>query len=82
MDTFTKSISWINPIAMLIGFGVGILLVLYYKPPPTIVYKYPTPKTCGDSTFKDQAGNCYKFTTIEVNCDENESKISEFPHNK
>lgn len=81
MDTITKSVAWVNPLALLCGFGIGILLVMYYKPPPAIVYKYPTPKTCGDSIFRDAAGNCYQFGAKEVNCDEHESKIREFPHN-
>ena len=42
-------------------------------------YKYPTPNESDKLIYKDKNGICYKYTTKEVNCDSNESRLKSFP---
>lgn len=79
MNEYLKTLSWIKPLPLLFGFLLGIVAILVHRPAPLVVYKYPTPKTCGDFTYKDAVGTCFKFETKEVDCDENEAKIKDFP---
>jgi len=79
MASIWHVLDWIKPIPLFIGFLLGIVSLLYYRPAPVIIYKYPTPQTQNDMIFKDSAGTCFKFSTKDVNCDENEAKIKDFP---
>jgi len=67
---------------LLLGLAVGIVAILYIKPEQTVIYKYPTPENSKDLTFKDKTGICYKYSTKEVDCDKNESRLKSFPLNK
>lgn len=79
MNEYFKALSWIKPLPLLIGFLVGIVAILIHRPSPVVVYKYPTPKNCDNFTYKDAVGTCFKFITKEVDCDENEAKLKDFP---
>jgi hypothetical protein len=66
----------------IIGIILGVIGVYYIKPLQTIVYKYPTPDNAGKITYKDKNGVCYKYSSKEVNCDSNQSRLKDFPLNK
>lgn len=65
-----------------IGIVIGIVAIMFIKPEMNVVFKYPTPENCGKVVYKDKNGVCYKYSTKEVNCDKNESKLKDFPLNK
>jgi len=55
---------------------------MFINPEKTIIFKYPTPDNCGKVVYKDKNGVCYTYSTKEVDCDKNESKLKDFPLNK
>jgi hypothetical protein len=66
-------------IPFLLGLGVGILLVFFYKPEKQVIYQYPQPNEANSKVFRDKAGTCYSYTSHEVNCDANESTLVDYP---
>lgn len=75
-------IKHIRLIPLFLGLVVGVIAILYIKPEQAVVYKYPTPENCKDLIFKDKNSMCYKYSTKEVDCDKNESRLKSFPLNK
>jgi hypothetical protein len=39
------------------------------------VFVYPTPSNVDDMQYKDSAGQCFQFTSKEVECTANANKI-------
>jgi hypothetical protein len=66
-------------IPFFIGLAVGGLLLLFFKPPKDVIYKYPHPKTIEQLIYKDNNKACYKYNVQEVNCDKNEGTLTEYP---
>lgn len=71
-----KHIVWWS---LALGLVIGILGIFCMKPMMVPTMKYPTPETVDKLIYKDKNGICYKYTTKEVNCDSNESKLKSFP---
>ena len=67
----------LNPHAFLIALTVGILYAYLVHPVPDVIIKYPTDKE--SPVYKDKAGSCYKYSTEDVSCPSDISKISEIP---
>jgi hypothetical protein len=63
------------------GIIIGIIAIMFIDPEKTVILKYPTPENCGKITYKDKNGVCYKYTSKEVDCDKNETKLKNFPLN-
>lgn len=63
----------------LIGFGIGIIGILFWKDKPRIIIKYPHPSNVSKLTYKDPNGICYKYSAAEVNCDANEATLKPYP---
>lgn len=55
-------------LAFWITLGVGFMLAYALAPPPTVVYRYPTPENAGEVTYADKEGVCYKYDAVEVPC--------------
>jgi hypothetical protein len=72
-------IKHIRLIPLIIGIIVGIIGIYFVKPEQSIIYKYPTPENAGKLIYKDKNGLCYKYTSKEVNCDANESRLKDYP---
>jgi len=66
----------------ILGLIVGVIAILFIKPPENVIYKYPTPDNAGKVIYKDNNGVCYKYSAKEVSCDKNESRLKDFPLNK
>ena len=64
------------------GLVFGVIAIMFTKPEQTITFKYPTPDNCGKVTYKDKNGVCYKYSSKQVNCDKNESRLKDFPLSK
>ena len=71
--------NWIRPVPLVAGLALGCYLVFGYKVPKRDVFIYPHPTNNKDTVFKDTAGACYKYESKEVNCDEHEQTLQQFP---
>lgn len=61
------------------GIGAGILMLLYYKAPKSIIYEYPHPQNVKDRVYRDKNGVCYAYTSTTVDCDANETTLRPYP---
>ena len=62
-----------------IGLFVGLLLIIFFRPQKDTIYKYPHPQTVQQLVYKDRNGSCYKYNVKEVNCDDNEGTLTDYP---
>ena len=69
----------IDPLVFLLSLCVGLFLTYIFSPTPDVIIKYPTPENTNKLIFKDNADNCYKFTSNQVTCPSDISKIKEIP---
>ena len=65
--------------AFLLGLVFGFIGIYFVGPNTTAIMKYPTPELAAKLVYRDNNGVCYKYTTKEVNCDSNESRMKSFP---
>lgn len=72
-------INKIYPLYFFISLFIGLLLTYSTTPPPEIVIKYPTPENAGKIIYKDNANNCFKFLSEQVDCPNDISKINKIP---
>ena len=72
-------IKHIKIIPLISGIIIGIIAFFFVKPEQKITYKYPTPESSENTTYKDKNGVCYKYSSTKVDCDKNESKLKSFP---
>jgi hypothetical protein len=63
----------------LLGFVVGIVGILVWKPKPRVIIKYPHPTNVEQVTYKDPNGVCYTYKAKEVSCDANETTLKPYP---
>ena len=61
------------------GLIAGLLLIIFFKPEKDTFYKYPHPQTVEKLVYKDRNGSCYKYNVNEVNCDDNEGTLTDYP---
>lgn len=66
-------------IPFLVGFCIGIVGILFWKPKPAIIIKYPHPTNVKDLVYRDPNGVCYKYNVKDVNCDANETTLQPYP---
>jgi len=66
-------------IPFILGIIFGILLVFTYKEQKLIIYDYPKP--FDNKIYKDTNNTCYQYITKEVNCNENEKTLKQYPLN-
>jgi len=63
----------------LVGFAIGIVGILFWKPVSRVIIKYPHPTNVEELTYKDPNGVCYKYKAKEVSCDANETNLKPYP---
>ena len=66
----------------MLSLAVGLFVVYIMGPDLKTIYIYPTPENAGTVQYKDNADNCFVYTSKEVNCPTNESEISTIPMQK
>ena len=59
----------------LVSFAVGLFFVYIYGTDLKPIYIYPTPENMHNALFKDKAGNCFTYNSVEVDCTENAKEI-------
>jgi len=65
--------------AFFISLVIGLLIVYTFNPTPTVIYVYPTPDNVDKIQYKDNANNCYEFSSQEVKCPDDKSLINIIP---
>lgn len=74
-----KIITCIEPVYFITALAVGLFLCYLITPTPDVVVKYPTPENAGSIVYKDDADNCFKFTSKEVSCPADKKTIHKIP---
>jgi len=64
-----------------LSLAFGLLIVYCTTPSPELIIKYPTPENASTTIFNDDSDNCYKFTTNEIKCP-NDDLINDIPIQK
>jgi len=79
MCTLHRMLKHIKVIPLLCGLVIGTIAIFCIKPEKRIVYAYPTPDTANKIIYKDNNSVCYQYDVTAVDCDQNESRLKEFP---
>jgi hypothetical protein len=66
---------YIEPLYFFIAFVLGMLYVYLSTPEPDILIKYPVPEHSDNIIYKDHADVCYKYSSEEVSCPSDKTKI-------
>ena len=56
----------LNPIAFIVSFTIGILIVCVKQPPKRVVYKYPTPENAETTIYRDNDDKCFKYKYEDI----------------
>ena len=62
----------------LASLSLGLFLVYISMPPTQIIYVYPNPDNEDKLAYKDKADNCFHFTSEEVKCPADITKIRSY----
>ena len=63
----------------IVSLSLGLFLVYVTAPRPDVIYVYPTPDNLDKIQYKDHADNCFGFTSQEVACPSDKTKIRKYP---
>ena len=66
---------YIDTFYFIVAFSIGVFISYVLAPPPQIVIQYPTPENAGKITYQDDAGVCYKYRSVNVQCPTDSSKV-------
>ena len=62
----------------MVSLATGLFLVYITEPKKEIIYAYPTPENSKKVQYKDRAGKCYQYESIEVKCPSDRTKIESY----
>ena len=62
----------------LISLAIGLFVVYISMPPTQVIYVYPNPDNEDKITYQDKADNCFHFTSKEVSCPSDITKIRSY----
>jgi len=71
--------NFINFPLFIISLAIGLLFVYLNEAPKRVIYIYPTPSNVDKFSYKDEAGNCFKYNSNAVKCPTDSNKITEIP---
>ena len=71
--------NFINFPLFIISLAIGLLFVYLNEPEKRVIYIYPTPSNIDNFSYKDKAGNCFKYNYNNVKCPTDTNKITEIP---
>jgi hypothetical protein len=78
-NSFLYLNKFFDPFIFIISLFIGIFIVYSITPPPQVIVKYPTPENSGRIIYKDDAHNCFKVFSSEVDCPSNKKQIKSIP---
>lgn len=73
-------INYLNPLAFLLSFSIGMFIMMIREPVMNVVIKHPNPYNL-DNIYKDKSGECYRYEMKLVECDSN-GNIEDIPMNQ
>jgi hypothetical protein len=83
LTRITGALKYLNkffdPLTFIISLFLGIFIVYSITPPPKVIVKHPTPENSGRIIYKDEAHNCFKVISSEVDCPTDTSTIKSIP---
>jgi hypothetical protein len=62
----------------ILSLAIGIFVVYISQPPTQVIYVYPNPENEDRVLFKDKADNCFRFTSKEVKCPNDDKQIRSY----
>lgn len=71
--------NFINLPLFIISLAIGLLFVYLNETPKRVIYIYPSPYNIDKFSYKDKAGNCFKYSYNSVKCPSDTNKITEIP---
>lgn len=69
--------SMFHVIPFLLGLVIGLILVYVYKEVKVVIVDFPKP--FDNKIHTDKNGMKFQYITKEVNCDENEKNLKNYP---
>ena len=69
---------FINVPLFLTSLAIGLFVVYITLPATQVIYVYPNPDNEHKISYKDKAENCFHFTSTEVKCPSDVSKIRSY----
>ena len=69
---------FINMPLFIVSLAFGLFIVYISMPPTQVIYVYPNPDNENKISYKDKAENCFSFTSTEVLCPSDISKIRSY----
>ena len=69
---------FINFPIFLASLSLGLFLVYITIPATQVIYVYPNPDNENKLTYKDRANNCFHFTSEEIKCPSDITKIRSY----
>lgn len=71
--------NFINLPLFIISLAIGLLFVYLNESPKRVIYIYPSPHNIDKFSYKDKAGNCFKYNYNNVKCPSDTNKITQIP---
>lgn len=69
-----KLLGRLNFLALIISFGVGLLMTYLIKPAPKIIIKFPSPYNVGNVMYRDKSDMCFMYKSEAIACDQEDQK--------
>ena len=69
---------FINFPLFITSLAIGLFVAYITTAPTQIIYVYPNPENEDKLTFMDKADNCFHFTSKEVTCPNDVTKIRSY----
>jgi len=71
---------YINVPVFFVSLVVGLLIV-YFTMQNDLrkIYVYPTPENVDLMQYRDKAGNCFVYKSVDTPCPKNDTKLAKIP---
>lgn len=70
---------FINVPIFIISLAIGLFFSYITTPLPEVILVYPTPDNINSIQYRDEGDNCFGFTSAEVKCPQDKTRIREYP---
>ena len=71
---------YINVPIFFMSLVVGLLIVYFTMQNDLLkIYVYPTPENVDLLQYRDKAGNCFVYKSVDTPCPKNEAKLAKIP---
>ena len=70
---------YIHVPVFIISLLIGLFIVYLHMPDLRKIYVYPTPENVDLLQYKDKAGNCFSYKSVDVGCPKKEAQLAKIP---